>query len=170
MRKIILLITMAVLLSGCLAKKTTQPETKTEEEFSGTIQQAMKLGVPMKCEWKQNEDSGTSYVKGKDMYVEMTVQGKTGYLIQKDNCMWSWNKDEKQGFKICSEEKAENEAETDLAQPENFQAKGVNLDVEYKCAPALISGDKFSPPADITFTDFGEMMKGLPVPSVPAGE
>lgn len=157
---------MAVVLAGCGAKKIIKTESK---EFSGTLQQAMKLGVPMKCEWRQNEDKGISYVKGKNTYVEMTIKGKISYFIQKDGCMWVWGQEQPQGTKICADKK---EVEEPVL-PEttsDFKAKGINLDVEYKCTPSLVGDEKFNPPAEINFIDLQQMMQGLTVPSLQTEE
>ena len=166
-KKLILLGLAAFLLTGCGTKKAAvKTEDTQNKEFSGTLQQAMKLGMPVKCEWKQNEDTGTSYVKGTNVYMEMTTQGKTGYVIWKDGCTWTWGQEQPQGTKICLDTTKPQES----AGPQNtadFKAQGVNANVEYKCNPTLISDDKFNPPANIQFTDLQDMMKGLVIPSVP---
>lgn len=157
MKKIVILGLATLLLTGCLKQKSTTGESKIEE-FTGNLKEAMGLNLPMKCEWSQNENSGVSYVKGKEMYIESTVQGKTGYMIQKDNCMWTWSKGETKGVKICSEPAEETEA----VKPEvgEFQTGGVDWSVKYKCAPAVFGADKFEPPSGIEFQDIAEMMKG----------
>lgn len=169
--KIVFLLLIGLFLSGCGVKNKLENKVKEKinEEFTGNLQQAMKLGVPMKCEWRQNENKGTSYVKGKNLYAEMTTNGKTAYFIQKDGCMWVWDQEQPQGTKICSDK---NEVEEPVLPETNsdFKAKGVNLDVEYKCNPALIGDEKFNPPADKNFIDLQQMMQGLTVPSMQTEE
>ena len=40
------------------------------------MKEAMAKNLPMKCEWSQDKNSGASYVKGKNIYVETVVDGK----------------------------------------------------------------------------------------------
>ena len=68
------------------------------EEFVGKIKEVVSLGAPMKCTYSQNGATGTTYIRGENMYGEVTVEGRQGYVIIKDNCMWSWSEDEPQGI------------------------------------------------------------------------
>lgn len=118
------------------------------ESFTGKLKAAIALGVPMKCSLEQDDYTGTSYVKGKKVYGEVKSQGREGYVIMVDKCMWSWTKGESQGVKMCSEEDAwDTEGEG-----------SVPTEAEYRCAPAVIPDSKFDPPADINFIDMDEMM------------
>ncbi len=125
-------------------------------EFVGKIKDAMTLGAPMKCTYTQGGTSGTSYIQGKKMYGEVTTEGKQGYVIIKDNCLWSWTEGEAQGIKTCFEEDF---WEMDEEYAEESQAS-VPTDAEYRCAPAVFSDSKFDPPASVNFLDIEELMQG----------
>lgn len=172
MKIVLVLIVLAVLGGGvwyfAKAKPGTMmgtPGSKTEE-FSGTLAQAMKLGVPMKCEWQTNEGSGESFVKGEDMYVKTTMSGKTGYMVKKGDCINTWEEGKTQGVKICQEQLPEASDQPNDWQPDSgsYKAEGVDMNVQYKCQPDIFTGDRFDLPAGVQFTDMGEMMKGLTLP------
>ena len=126
------------------------------EEFVGKIKEVVALGAPMKCTYTQGDTSGTSYIQGKKMYSEMTAQGKQGFVIIKDNCLWSWSQGETQGFKTCFEEDFWEMGEEAT---EEGQAS-VPTEAEYRCAPAVFADSKFNPPANINFLSIEEMMEG----------
>lgn len=172
MKKIIIvaIVVVGVIAGGWFIAKNREMPPKgimesgeqKAEEFSGTLVQAMKLGVPMKCDWQTNDGSGESYVKGNDVYITTTAQGKTGYMIKKGDCMWSWNDEQTQGLKICQEPEVGEEADEDWTPDSgNFQAEGVDWSIQYKCRPDIFSGDRFEPPAGVEFLDMESMFKNI---------
>lgn len=163
MKKIILLGIFSLLLTGCLKQTVNKPkETSKIEEFTGNLQEAMAKNLPMKCEWQQNQNSGSSYVKGKRMYMETVADGKKGFLIIKDNCTWIWGDGMVQGTKIC------NKTEPSV---EPSKAQGVDWNMAYKCSPVMFGDDKFTPPSTVQFNDLEKLMQGLPsLPVTPPTE
>ncbi len=179
MKKIVIGLIAVILLGGIwyLAKNKgavpgTTPKGTSEqknEEFSGTLAQAMKLGVPMKCEWSSPEGSGESYVKGEDVFAKSQVQGKTGLMLKKGDCVYTWSEAERQGVKFCqaalpSPVAASAQPET-TPEAENDQAQGVDWNVQYKCRPDIFSGDKFDLPNDVQFLDMESTFKNMMLPS-----
>ncbi len=121
------------------------------ESFTGKLKEAVARGIPMKCTYSQEGTTGTSYIKGNKVYGEITGQGKTGYVVMVDKCMWSWNKGETQGIKMCFEENVW----------EGEKGEGsVATEAEYNCSPALVSDSQFNPPSNVKFLTIEEMMKG----------
>lgn len=121
------------------------------ESFTGKIKEAILRAVPMKCTWQDDKgNSTTGYIKGDNYYGEATGEGKTGYLIMKDDCMWIWNRGENQGVKTCFKPTEEEESiwETENAPQEN-----------YHCVPAVVSDSIFNLPTDVNFIDMEEMLK-----------
>ncbi len=177
---LLILVLPVILLSGCLPKKQGEPvgegvstqqegtgtESK-EESYSGNLGKMMALGIPLKCSWKKDESYyGTSWVKGQKSYGEVTQEGKTAKVIFKDNCMWSWEEGNPQGFKMCFEPTdeemnppagGEEESSVDWSQVRGAQP----TDIDYQCGPALVGDDKFEPPAGVNFMSMEEMMKGM---------
>jgi hypothetical protein len=130
---------------------------ETGEEFVGQIKDVVARGVPMKCTYSQNNYSGTSYIKGKNMYGEINQAGKTVYVVIKDNCMWNWSQGETQGMKTCFEENYwEMSSEEETSQTQG----SMPTEAEYHCSPTIIADSQFNPPSDINFVDMSEMMKG----------
>lgn len=139
-------------------------QEKKGEGFVGKLKDAMNLGTAMKCTWKQGENSyGESYVKGKNVYSEFTNEGKTGYMIMKDDCMYTWEKSNPQGIKMCSL-KTETTEETGEPEQDDFdfsEMKGsAPDDMDYNCSPAVFADNKFSPPSDVKFMDLEQMFGG----------
>lgn len=183
MNKTIIGVIILILLAGGIwygvkAKKPATQETKIEE-FTGNLKEAMAKNLPMKCEWSQDKNSGASYVKGKNIYMETIVEGKKGYMITRDNCTWTWGDQMPQGIKFCAEppkEESQNIAEQpaspSLGGPEvgTFKTEGVDWKMEYKCSPSMFGDEKFELPGEVKFNDIAEMMKGFQqaIPSLPA--
>ena len=167
MNKVIMGAIILILLGGGVwygakSKKPATTETKIEE-FTGNLKEAMAKNLPMKCEWSQDKNSGASYVKGKNIYVETMVEGKKGYMISKDNCTWTWGDQMPQGIKFCAEPTKDEGAQNITEQPEagTFKTEGVDWKMEYKCSPAFFGDEKFNLPSEVKFNDIAEMMKGF---------
>lgn len=120
------------------------------ETFTGKMKDVIARGVPMKCTYSQGDYSGTTYIKGKKVYGEVVREGKTGYLIMVDNCMWSW--EDNQGIKMCFDE--------DIWETDEEEVTGtVPIDAEYRCVPAVFSDSKFTPPSNVTFMSMEDLMQ-----------
>jgi len=127
----------------------------TEKEFSGSLKAVMALGVPMKCTWEKDDNySGSSWIKGKNSYGEINMEGKKAKMIFKDNCVWNWEEGNSRGIKICFEPA---EAE-EMINAGKLEEQGVATDMNYKCLPAVFTDAKFNPPADVDFMTMGQMM------------
>lgn len=129
---------------------------ETGEGFVGKIKDVVALGAAMKCTYTQGGTTGTSYIKGKNMYGEVTVEGKPAYIIIKDNCMWNWSQGEAQGVKSCFEEDFWEMGEEAVQEGQ----ASVPTEAEYRCAPAVFPDSRFNPPGDVNFLDIDELMQG----------
>ncbi len=146
----------------------SSPETETEsleegESYTGTLEKILSLGTSLKCSWKTEEVSGTSWVKGDQTYTQVTVDGNVVNSITKDNCVWSWSSGESRGVKVCYE--SSEELYTESEEPESEELSQVDAvkppaGVEYNCSATAISDDKFSPPSNIEFMDLEDLMQG----------
>ena len=59
----------------------------------------------MKCTYKVEGNEYESFIKGENYRGKIkTAEGKTGEVIMKNNCMWTWTVEEAQGIKTCFEE------------------------------------------------------------------
>ena len=173
MKKILPVIVILVIIAAALAgwflmvrnKKTANQEnnqnnqqmTQNETEgdsFTGKIKDAFMKGLPMKCTYKMDDQNySTGYLKNKKYYAEVVVRGKMSYLVLIDNCMWTWNKEDKaNGVKMC------------FAQQENedmwssFEQNQEAADYNYNCSPAIINDAIFNLPADVKFINMDDLM------------
>ena len=129
-----------------------------KESFIGTLKEVISLGGTMECTYKKDDTFfGKTWVKGKKFYTEFTQAGKKGYVIMKDNCMYTWSSEQTDGFKICFDP-AEFEEMMEGASDFGQQA-GPPPDMNYNCMPAVIGDSRFNPPANINFMDFENMMQ-----------
>jgi len=138
-----------------------QAQQQTQgESFTGKIKDAFMKNIPLKCTYKVDDNNfGVGWLKNKKYYGEITANGKLGYIILVDNCLWSWSKDETKGVKMCFEPK---EGEDIWADFEKEQKTG---EVNYNCAPSVVNDSVFTPPSDVNFTDIDQMMQGFQQPS-----
>jgi len=118
--------------------------------FSGTLKAAVELGVPLKCTYEMNGVKYSGTLKGRQYKGEIqTPDGKAGVILMKDDCMYSWAKDEKEGTKICFEEQDAEDMWDDSMQ---------NTDLNYKCYPTVLSPTEFDVPSDIEIIDLNSLM------------
>lgn len=131
-------------------------EDVKEKAFTGTLKAAVEMGVPMKCTYKVGGIEYEGLVKGKQYKgkVEMP-DGKTGQVIMKENCMYTWTEGEEQGMKLCfTDEEQDMWEETDT--------EG-SIAGAYTCLPAVVTDAAFDLPSDVNFMDLESMMQDLGV-------
>jgi len=150
------LLILAVVLIVYFKKPGTS--SLKSKAFSGTLKAAVQLGVPMKCKYQVNGMEYEGHVKGKKWRGKMKYpDGRQGEVIMKDNCMWSWSDNDKQGITMCFEPTEDDQDMWD--QPEGATAP----DIDYNCSPTVITDAMFTPPSDINFSD----LEGLMNPNMP---
>jgi hypothetical protein len=134
-----------LLLKGGVVNFTGNGVSITAQTFTGSIKDAVKKGIPLKCTMPKNETTGievvVGYLKGEKYYAEINQKGKAGYIIIADNCMYSWFKSDKQGAKICFSG--------------NVWDQQGSEDTNYNCKTAAFSDSIFTPPSDVKFMDIG---------------
>jgi len=136
---------------------STSPDSSTPDTFLGTLKDAVKLGVGMKCAYKVEGNEYESFIKGENYRGKIkTAEGKTGEVIIKNNCMWTWSEEEAQGIKTCFEE-SDSETTNIWEQPQG----AVGSDITYTCLPTAVTDAKFIPPSNIDFMDIDAMKEGF---------
>lgn len=137
--------------------EATSQEATAPETFSGTLKEAVKLGIAMKCTYKVEGNEYESFIKGENYRGKIkSAEGKTGEVIIKDNCMWTWTDQEAQGIKTCFEATASESTDV-WEQPQGAVGMGVN----YTCLPAAVTDDSFIPPSGVKFMDIDALQKSL---------
>jgi hypothetical protein len=121
----------------------------------GSLKEALARRVPMKCLYEDAQgNSSVGYLKGEKYYGEITSAAGTGFIIVKDNCIWSWTKDEDKGFKMCfdpMEGEAAGEGEASIWDNEALYQDELN------CSPAVVADSQFDPPVEVEFFGFEEL-------------
>lgn len=148
--------------------QTDSTDTASSEHKS--LKDLLMANVPQTCTYvDQTEGSdtrGTTYIAGgkirsdsdsiindKTMSTHMIVDGNTSY---------TWTDGQNTGFKMTlnSEdfEKDESVGAT-TNPPTGRQTVNFNKVIDYKCGNWKVDNSMFTPPADISFTDFSTMVK-----------
>ncbi len=139
---------------------------KKEETLTGSLKDLITRGISMKCSFKNESLSGTAYLKGQKYYAEISQEGKQGFIIMKDNCMWTWDKDSAQGVKMCFQP---SEVEGEDVWEQADQTGQGSPEGEYTCQAAVVSDLKFNPPTNVEFMDMSQGLPSLPSQGLPAG-
>lgn len=178
LKKVIIpiLILSSLILGGCFKKgedgsglSLLGNKEEKGEPFKGSMMAAAKLGIPFKCSYSvDGETQSEGYIKGKNYRGKAQAEkGKIVEMIMKDNCMWNWDEDTKEGVKFCldteSEDSMWNFDEEDLENmdmPEGYEPP----DMEYDCRPAIVTDSMFTPPTDVKFVDMQQMLDAFTAP------
>lgn len=167
MKKILVLLCLGVLvLVGCGSKvdQTKQPQS---EKISGSIEDLMSRNRNIRCELvvKSGDDvmSGTTYISGtrarSDYKSKMGEQTVTSHMISDGTWLYTWSEeypDQAIKMNIKDMEAVSGEAEAQEAGIENYQE---NFD--YDCYNWVKNDSVFTPPSNLKFIDYSEMMKSL---------
>jgi len=164
-----LLILGVLVLGGCNLLGQGQPagvgENQTDQQqatnqgegFVGKLKDAIALGTAMECTFSKDDYSGTTWVKGKQIYSEFTQPDNNGFMIMQGDCIYTWGSAQPQGIKMCYDP-SEFEAMTEQSQDLSQGQAGPPPDMEYNCSPAVVNDSMFNPPADIEFMDINQLM------------
>ncbi len=137
---------------------------------SKSLKDLIMGGVAQKCTFSASGTTGESYVSGGKMRSDYstTAGGNTvaGHMIVDGTTSYMWMDGQQTGYKMTYDV---NEADVPEA-PEGQGQQGldVNQMMDYTCTPWVANGSMFSPPADVTFTDFSAMMPSAGTGTAPA--
>ncbi|EKD52641.1 MAG: hypothetical protein ACD_61C00282G0003 [uncultured bacterium] len=175
MKKLIFILPVALFLSGCTLFPSA-PITGTEEQKAEKLAQIISSGGQANCKVTNLSDgTGTQIiVSGKKMKIVGSDmgEGKQGTMINDTLYTYIWSEGEKVGYKMKVEAETPEEPTGTPAQPEQFDTNQQTADYEdttkYKmdCTRGNVSDSEFTPPADVEFTDFADMLRS--VPTMPA--
>jgi hypothetical protein len=130
-----------------------------QEQFEGSLETAVSKGIPVKCEWEDEDAKVTTYIKDGKIYSETLSEGKMQYAIVNDNCTWTWDEKGEQAVKYCFEEidytDLDPAAVEETSMPEGMESQTQEEETaDYNCVPTVVSDDKFDPPSDVNFMSF----------------
>jgi len=150
------------------ATSPTTSDTSTTETSSGSksLKDLLSAGIAQKCTYSTTSEGttteGTSYIAGGKMRGDFTntTSGKTtvSHMISDGKTSWIWTEGETTGFKMTVEEPTAGETPSSQTTVEG----GVGWDdkFDYKCSAWVTDGTFFTPPSNVKFTDFSELLKG----------
>lgn len=174
MNKLILVIPAALLFSAC---NQAGPITGTTTQKAEKLAQIIERGGQADCKVTNLADNSSTQiiVSGKKMKIVGSDfgEGKKGTMVNDGSFNYIWSEGEKTGFKTKIVTDTITPTPTSgVKQPEDVSqtASGFEDETKYKmdCATRTIPDSEFTPPAEVKFTDFSEVMKAIPsTPSVP---
>ncbi|RJR15044.1 hypothetical protein C4579_03180 [Candidatus Microgenomates bacterium] len=133
---------------------------------SSSFRSLMNLVGNQRCTF--SDDMGNSgVVYGSSGSVRGDFQGTTAnnsiqtHMISDGNMMYLWFDGESSGFKGSLADIESMNAQT---QGSTKSQKSVDLDkqVDYDCQGWTVDNSLFVPPSNVTFTDYSQMMQGMP--------
>lgn len=122
-----------------------------------TLKDLITQGKNVSCTYSSSinntESTGSVYVSGKNVRVDYsaTVEGKktTGSMIRDDNFTYVWGAGMPQGIKMKN-----TSVESSATVSQGKQYFDQNAKMDYKCQPWSPSNTSFTPPTNITFSEF----------------
>lgn len=138
-----------------------------------SLQSVLALGKTLECSFRTSDEKmpaeGTAFFDNGKLRVDTMYTGasssvETANLIMAEGTMYTWSKTSEGSFAIKMPLSAIPPAGTPMK-----SEKSVSLEnkVQYDCKPWRVDGSVFVPPADVTFMDIGDMMKGIPADMLP---
>lgn len=137
-----------------------------------SIQDALSRSLSLECTF--TDDSGRqtkSYVKAGAVRTDFTgkTAADTGSAIIKDKKMYYWNNSKKEGFMMEVPAVTPGKSESGSTPSNSSLGKGNSASEVYamlekfknSCKASTVADSLFTPPTDIKFQDYSEMMKGL---------
>jgi hypothetical protein len=136
-----------------------------------SIKDALSQSVSLECTYTDEQGrTAKTYLKNGAIRSDYTGKSmeESGSMIVKDKKMYTWN-NQKQGFMMeipdvtgTPEQTGEMGKQDPVAELEKYKQS---------CKPAVVSDSLFTPPADVTFTDYSQMMQQAPqAPGAAGGE
>jgi hypothetical protein len=187
---VIVVIILAVFLFSNKSKNTAQnpagTQNATTQENQGASVKDSLLGLlqsatGVKCSVSDVNGSYTVIAKGDKVKIDgisfaspqsQNPAGQKGTMINDGTWAYIWNG--QQGMKFNLKETQQGAANTEEKATDwkgwasQMQASGA----KYDCNPTVATDADFTPPANVTFQDLGELMKNLPqmqnIPDLPA--
>ncbi len=165
MKKIIFVLCLALLLTGC-GSKGVQPIAQGVP-VSGSIEDLIKLGKNYRCELQFKDgdqiSSSTTYLSGSslrsDYQMKSGEQTLNGHAIMTGTTMYSWvDEMPNQAIKFNRADLKQFQGQAEKTSP---SASSYENKYDYKCYSWTPDQSKFTAPAGINFTDYSDMLNQL---------
>ena len=162
---VVLLVIVALVGFFLLKGKGKTPGSTQSEGVFGSIKDAISKSLSLKCEYKVGENTTIAYVKGSNVRIDGSWEGKNNSAaILKENKMWTWDIAKKEGI-IFSFENTQSGTQT---QATSDQIVGSLENQKQYCKVSVFSDSVFTPPTDVKFQDLSNLENMVNYPG--AGE
>lgn len=169
-KSIVFAIIILIVIFGLIAYFVTSNKQKPSQTGIGTSQPTsapvttknslidlLRQGNNVNCTYTSSTDktvaSGTVYVSGKKIRVDYssTFEGKknSGSMIRDENFTYIWGDGMPRGIKMKN-----TSTELPTGSPQTNQYFDQSAKMDYKCSPWSPSSASFTPPSNITFSEF----------------
>lgn len=149
---------------------------KVEETSSFTsIQDALSKSLSLQCTFTDEDGKKTkTYIKSGAVRTDFTgaKAEDSGSMIMKDKKLYTWTNDKKKGFMMTVPEVTPGQTNIPGSATGDANRSQQATDVltaldKFKdsCKPATVADSLFTPPSEIKFTDFSNMMKQFTQPT-----
>ncbi len=162
---VVLLVIVALVGFFLLKGKGKTPGSTQSEGVFGSIKDAISKSLSLKCEYKVGENTTIAYVKGSNVRIDGSWEGKNNSAaILKENKMWTWDIAKKEGviFSFEADQKESGSQTTSEGIVNNLETEKQN------CKVAVFSDSVFTPPTDVKFQDLSNLENMVNYPG--AGE
>lgn len=182
-----LILFSALFLSACGVKEngssTTTPSLQQEETGSSSfsLRDLIAKNIPQKCTWTSTQEdtksTGTMVISGNKFKQEVSINEKestlTMHIISDGTWIYSWQENPtaenpvpamKMKFEETQEEATDlKDSLEDAKNSQSSFGSVVDYDdkIEYNCSPTAVTGDEFTPPKNIEFTDYSQFMQDI---------
>lgn len=179
---LILVLAMAFFFSGCGNKKEETPKAPDNQEKTSTEAAKEKLskiiakGDGVKCEISDEMGTYTLWAKAGKVKIEgidyvgnkEEEENKKGSMLSDGKFVYMWSGMEGTKMSIADDQSAvQNEGEvgdtsgTNVEDWENWAKQKDKVGAKYDCQETNLSDADFTPPSDVVFQDFSELMKNF---------
>ncbi|MFH1404305.1 MAG: hypothetical protein ABIH11_08565 [Candidatus Altiarchaeota archaeon] len=182
MKRIIILVVLAVFMSACMSGgDTTETKTTTKDaaatkntvkgqEGAGIVEKVTDLAVAMasgksyKCTYTHEGDTVETWISGEKYKTKVSVVNTTYHTISDGTWAYMWEEGADTGTKMNLKEMQELDDDTSqdttgvsYSDIDEMAAAAMNVE----CMPTVMSDAVFTPPGYIEFQDLGKTMKQM---------
>jgi uncharacterized protein YxeA len=167
-KKIIIIVVLILLLGGGVFVLSQNKNGASSGNIVSTVKDAVSKTASMQCDYT-DEQGRVSKTYIKNGAVRSDYTGKTaqdsGSVIVTGKKMYMWTADKK-GFSYDIPEVTVTPGQNQAPESGNKKDEFMSGLDKYKdsCKAAIVSDSLFTPPSDVTFTDYSEMQKMMMSP------
>ncbi len=163
---------LAIFLVSCKkpAGSTNSSDNNSLASKAGGLAAALISGDSFRCKYTNTTDNSTGeyLVKNKSFRVDgQEVNGQKSSVIVNEKGMYMWTPGEKKGFFYPASKPTDTKDTTNTNNDFDEFLNPEKLDAKEKidCQNAVLSDSDFTPPTDVEFQDFSQMMNSFTNPS-----